>query len=143
MELQQSNFAQFADSWWDKNGAMRMLHSMHETRMLFIKERIKNRFNNFKDFKSIMKNKVLVISDILKGRGDLSAEWLLVTKFVGSKKTYKIKNINEVINFYSYGDVKLSPRKSLEIGRITMQRKGGTPDPTSLQFKFQPLKIFD
>ena len=62
MKLQQSNFDQFADSWWDKNGSMKILHSMHETRMLFIKERIKNRFNNFKDFKSIMKKKTILLT---------------------------------------------------------------------------------
>jgi len=41
------------------------------------------------------------------------------------------------------GEVLLSPRGSLKIGRITMQRKGGTPDPTSLQFKMNPLELFD
>lgn len=40
-------------------------------------------------------------------------------------------------------DVILSPRGSLKIGRITMQRKGGTPDPTSLQFKMNPLELFN
>ncbi len=36
--------------------------------------------------------------------------------------------------------VKMIPRGSLKIGRVTMQRKGGTPDPTSLQFKINPLE---
>jgi len=46
-------------------------------------------------------------------------------------------------NFYSQGEVGMSPRGSLKIGRVTMQRKGGTPDPTSLQFKINPLALFE
>lgn len=30
----------------------------------------------------------------------------------------------------------------LPIDKVTMQRKGGTPDPTSLQFKINPLELF-
>jgi len=37
----------------------------------------------------------------------------------------------------------MNPRASLKIGKITMQRKGGTPDPTSLQFKMNPLELFE
>lgn len=88
-------------------------------------------------------NKYLVVSDILKGRGMLSAEWFLVTKVNGNKITYCLKNINEVINFYAQGEVKLSTQSGLVISKLTAQRKGGTPDPTSLQFKIQPLAIFE
>ena len=90
------------------------------------------------------KNKILIISDILKGRGGLSADWMLITKQMknGDLK-YILKDINFVMNFYSQGDVKISPRGSLYIGRITMQRKGGTPDPTKLQFKISPNELFE
>lgn len=90
-------------------------------------------------------NKYLIVSDILKGRGGLCAEWLLVTqKDTNNEDTadWVLKDINSSINFYAQGDVTLSPRGSLKIGRITMQRKGGTPDPTSLQFKINPLELF-
>lgn len=70
------------------------------------------------------KNKILVVSDILKGRGGFAA------------------NINTAMNFFGQGDVRVSPNGSLYIGRITMQRKGGTPDPTKLQFKIKPCEIF-
>ncbi|MBC7328518.1 hypothetical protein H5T87_10490, partial [bacterium] len=40
------------------------------------------------------------------------------------------------------GEVGLSPKGSLYIGRITMQRKGGTPDSTKLQFKIKPCELF-
>ncbi|MCD4745427.1 MAG: hypothetical protein K8R58_03925 [Bacteroidales bacterium] len=46
------------------------------------------------------------------------------------------------MNFYGSGDVVISPRGSLHIGKITAQRKGGTPDPTKLQFKFKPCELF-
>ena len=91
-------------------------------------------------------HKYLIISDIIKGRGGLSAEWLLVTqKDIENQDTidWVLKDINTTINFYAQGDVMLSPRGSLKIGRITMQRKGGTPDPTSLQFKMNPLELFN
>lgn len=89
-------------------------------------------------------NKYLIVSDILKGRGMLSAEWFLVTKLSpdGSKQ-WLLKNINEVINFYAQGDVQLSKNGNLQIGQLTAQRKGGTPDPTSLQFKIKPLALFE
>lgn len=54
-----------------------------------------------------------------------------------------MNNIKKVINFYAQGEVKLSTKGGLVIGKLTAQRKGGTPDPTSLQFKIQPLAIFE
>ena len=33
-------FDTISSEWWDEDGPMKMLHSMHQTRMLFIKERI-------------------------------------------------------------------------------------------------------
>lgn len=90
-------------------------------------------------------NKILVVSDIIKGRGGLSAGWMLVTKLNKQEKTttWTLKNINTVMNFFGSDDVKISPRGSLHIGKITMQRKGGTPDPTKLQFKIKPCQLFN
>lgn len=100
-----------------------------------LKISIKNEFKN---------NKRLVISDILRGKGGLSAEWFLVTRKNNDNSIdWKLKDINNVCNFYSQGEVEISPRGSLKIGRVTMQRKGGTPDPTSLQFKINPLALFE
>ena len=89
-------------------------------------------------------NKILIINDVLRGRGGLTAEWMLVTKNKSNGQTdWILKDINTVCNFYSQGDVRLSPRKSLYIGRVSMQRKGGTPDPKSLQFNINPLELFN
>ncbi len=89
------------------------------------------------------KNRVLIISDILRGRGAFAAEWMLVSEYNGDEIRYIIKDINSVCNFFARGDIELSPRGSLKIGRVTMQRKGGAPDPTSLQFKINPLELFN
>ena len=89
-------------------------------------------------------NKYLVVSDILRGRGGFSADWFLVTRKNSAEEVdWILKDINFVCNFYCQGEVVISPRGSLKIGRVTMQRKGGTPDPTSLQFKINPLELFD
>ena len=80
----------------------------------------------------------------MKGRGGFAADWMLVTRY--NKKndttTWILKDINTAMNFFGQGDVRVSPRGSLYIGRITMQRKGGTPDPTKLQFKIKPCDLF-
>ncbi len=91
------------------------------------------------------RNKIIVVSDILKGRGCLSANWMLVTRFNKQENTatWILKNINTVINFFGSGEVSISPRGSLYISKITMQRKGGTPDPTKLQFKIKPCQLFE
>jgi len=90
------------------------------------------------------KNKILVVSDVIKGRGGFATDWMLVTRY--NKKndttTWILKDINTAMNFFGQGDVRVSPRGSLYIGRITMQRKGGTPDPMKLQFKIKPCDLF-
>ena len=89
-------------------------------------------------------NKILVVSDILKGRGGFAADWMLVTRYNKSNDatTWILKDINTAMNFFGQGNVRVSPRGSLYIGKITMQRKGGTPDPTKLQFKIKPCDLF-
>jgi len=97
-----------------------------------------------KIMKFFKENKIIVVSDILKGRGGLSANWMLVTKYNKNENTttWTLKDINTTMNFFGSGEVKISPRGSLHIGKITMQRKGGTPDPTKLQFKIKPCQLF-
>jgi hypothetical protein len=81
---------------------------------------------------------------VLKGKGGFSANWMLVTRYdkISDTTTWILKDINIAMNFFGQGPVMLSPRGSLYIGRITMQRKGGTPDPTKLQFKIKPCELF-
>ncbi|MBF0209008.1 MAG: type II restriction endonuclease [Oligoflexia bacterium] len=117
------------------------LSKIKDNRRLFLNEIPQKARDNIIFFFS--KNKLLVVTDILRGRGGLSAEWFLVTqKETDNSLSWILKDINTVCNFYAQGDVVVSPRGSLKIGRLTMQRKGGTPDPTSLQFKINPLELF-
>lgn len=88
-------------------------------------------------------NKSLIFNDILRGRGKLAAEWFLVTKIdINNEYSWILKNINEVVNFYMGGSIELTNQGGLKLGRLTAQRKGGTPDPTSLQFKINPNALF-
>jgi hypothetical protein len=111
-----------------------------DNRRMFLDEFSSNDIDKVLDF--FDKNRVLVINDILRGRGAYAADWMMVSLYDNNKIRYIIKDINSVCNFFARGDVKLSPKGSLKIGRVTMQRKGGTPDPTSLQFKINPLELF-
>lgn len=91
-------------------------------------------------------NKILVLSDILRGRGEFSAEWVFVAQRLPQNARWILKNINEVLQHYGSGDVMISPRGSLKIGRVTMQRKGGDngrPTANMLQFKIDPTQLFD
>ena len=63
-----------------------------------------------------------------------------------SKSGSSSQNINAVMNHYfDNGKVEISPRGSLKIGKITMQRKGGDggrETANMLQFKLDPAEIF-
>jgi 2-polyprenyl-6-hydroxyphenyl methylase/3-demethylubiquinone-9 3-methyltransferase len=68
--LKESIFDKISTEWWDKNGPMKMLHSMNETRMLFIKERIINKYQKLGSFKEILEKKLIL--DLGCGGGILS-----------------------------------------------------------------------
>jgi len=91
-------------------------------------------------------NKTLVVSDIIKGRGPFAAEWMLVALRSTTDVRWVLKSINEAMNVFSRGDIRLSPHGSLLIGSITMQRKGGDGGrhtANMLQFKINPVMLFD
>jgi hypothetical protein len=49
-----------------------------------------------------------------------------------------------VINFYGNGEVRITDKGNIKIGRITMQRKGGDAGRSTanmLQFKINPAEI--
>ena len=89
--------------------------------------------------------KILILNDILKGRGQFASEWFLVILKQELKDLqWILKPINEVINFYS-GEVRITEKGSLKIGKITIQRKGGDGGRESanmLQFKLNPCELF-
>lgn len=92
------------------------------------------------------KNKILVVSDVLKGRGKFSAGWMLVALVIGKNSKWSLRSINQVMNIFGDGPVVITSRGSLRIGRIGMQRKGGDNGRSSanmLQFKINPVLLFD
>ncbi|MCM1266189.1 MAG: hypothetical protein NC200_08330 [Candidatus Gastranaerophilales bacterium] len=91
-------------------------------------------------------NKTLILSDIIKGRGQFSAEWILVAQKISNNARWILVNINEALQHYATGDIKISPKGSLYIGKITVQRKGGDngrETANMLQFKLDPTQLFN
>ncbi|MEK7072743.1 MAG: type II restriction endonuclease, partial [Patescibacteria group bacterium] len=62
------------------------------------------------------KNKILIISDLLKGRGEFSADWVLVILKVNGVSSWVLKSINEAMNVFGQGDIRITPQGSLKIG---------------------------
>ncbi|SHO80323.1 hypothetical protein MNB_SV-15-649 [hydrothermal vent metagenome] len=93
-------------------------------------------------------NKILIVNDILKGRGKFSAQWMLV--ILRLKDRYNIdwalEPINKVLNHFGNGEIRITPRGSFKIGNITIQRKGGDNGRATanmLQFKINPAELID
>jgi hypothetical protein len=97
--------------------------------------------------KFLVSNKTLIISDILKGRGEFVAEWMLVILKIPNKEIkWSLKNINIILNYFGNGDIEITSRGSFKIGKVTMQRKGGDAGRKTanmLQFKVNPCEIFN
>lgn len=90
------------------------------------------------------KNQILILNDILKGRGKFAAEWFLVIQRLENQLKYKILAINEAITFFS-GEVMINNKGNLKLGKIGIQRKGGDNGRKSammLQFKLNPCEVF-
>lgn len=90
-------------------------------------------------------NKTLIISDLLKWRWHFSAEWILVIKKVEGNYDWVILPMNKVMNFYWNWPVTLSPRGSIKIWNITVQRKwwdNWRETANMLQFKMDPTLLF-
>ena len=95
----------------------------------------------------LTKNKLLIVTDIIKGRGQFAADWMLVTKYDTRKDetSWVLADINKAMSIFGEGEVKISPRGSISIGRITLQRKGGDGGRETgnmLQFKIKPCDLF-
>lgn len=99
-----------------------------------------------KILKFFRKNKILIVNDILKGRGKFAAEWMLVALKSSKNAKWILRPMNYVINFYGNEDVIITKKGCLRIGKITVQRKGGDGGRKTarmLQFKINPLLLFE
>ena len=91
-------------------------------------------------------NKSLIVSDILKDRGQFSAEWMLVAQKVEENSRWILKPMNFCLNHFGNGNFEITKQGNFKIGRITMQRKGGDnrrDTAKMLQFKINPAELFD
>ncbi|MEW6409081.1 MAG: type II restriction endonuclease [Nitrospirota bacterium] len=119
---------------------------LRDKRRVYLNEmpdRLRNKIIDF--FKA---NKILIVCDILKGRGGLSADWILVTRYEedNDTTTWMLTDINTAMNFFGAGDIYITKKGVLHIGRITVQRKGGDagrPTSNMLQFKIKPCNLFN
>lgn len=118
-------------------------YGLRDRRRMFFDEMNKDDQRKIVEF--FTKNKILVVSDILKGRGKFSAGWMLVALIVNNKNRWVLKSINYAMNVFAEGEVRITPHGSLKIGKIGMQRKGGDagrPTSNMLQFKINPVELF-
>lgn len=89
---------------------------------------------------------MLIILDIVKGRGKFAAEWILIAQKYEDIFRWISKPINIAINHYSEGKVEITNKGNLKLRRIGMQRKGGdTGRETAnmLRFKVEQIELFN
>ena len=67
-------------------------------------------------------NQILIVSDILRGRGKFTAGWMMVALKSEKQSQWVLKTINETMNVFGEGEVVITSQGSLKIGKITMQR---------------------
>ncbi len=117
---------------------------LKDRRRMFFDEMSESDQKKIVDF--FVQNKILIISDILKGSDEFSVDWMLVVlKKKNQNPEWCLKHINHVLNVFGGGDVRITNKGSLKIGKITMQRKGGDGGRETakmLQFKINPLELF-
>jgi len=116
---------------------------LRDPRRMFFDEMNENDQRKVVEF--FAKNKILIVSDILKGRGKFSAGWMLVVLITNNESRWVLKSINHAMNVFADGEVRITPQGSLKIGKIGMQRKGGDagrPTSNMLQFKINPVELF-
>jgi len=94
----------------------------------------------------ITNHKMIIISDILKGRGKFASEWMLVAQTIQTEQRWILKSMNYCLNFFGNGAVVITKKGSINVGRIGVQRKGGDGGRASanqLQFKINPSLLFE
>ncbi len=87
-------------------------------------------------------NKIMILTDILKGTDKFAAGWMLI--YLKSRKIWSFLPMSIVMNYYAEGEVRITKQGNLSIGRVGMQRKGGDGGRESakmLQFKINPASI--
>lgn len=116
---------------------------LRDQRRMFLSEMSEDDRNKVVSF--FEENKILIVSDLLKGRGEFSADWVIVILKLNGESLWTLKSINEAMNVFGSGEIRITDKGSLKIGKITMQRKGGDNGRKTaqmLQFKINPVELF-
>ena len=116
----------------------------HDLRRMFLYEFAEPDKQQLLDY--FRENRMLIVSDILKGRGRMAAEWMLVAQKIKTNTRWVLKPMNVAMNYYAGDGVKMSRQGSIALGRITVQRKGGDggrDTANMLQFKINPAELFN
>ena len=118
--------------------------NLRDPRRMFLDEMSES--DQDKLIKFFNENKFLIVSDLLKGRGEFSADWTLVILKLKGENRWVLKSINHVMNVFGAGNIRITKEGSLKIGKIGMQRKGGDGGRDTakmLQFKINPVELFE
>jgi RNA ligase (TIGR02306 family) len=75
---------------------------LKDRRRMFFDEMIEKDKNKIVNF--FIKNKILIVSDILKGRGKFSAGWILVALIITKESRWVLKSINHAMNIFADGE---------------------------------------
>ncbi len=115
------------------------------SKRMYVDEFTKEEQTELKSF--FQKHFVMIISDVIRGRGRFAAEWTLVINKYEDTYRWKLLAVNEAISIYAGNCmVTFTSNGNIKLGLITLQRKGGDGGKDSanmLQFKVNPLKLFD
>lgn len=115
-----------------------------DDRRMFADEFTIQEKNNIMEW--LNENKILIVSDILKGRGEFAAEWILVAQKLDIQARWVLKPMNFCLNYFGKGPIEITKKGNFKIGNITMQRKGGDGGRDTakmLQFKINPTELFN
>lgn len=89
-------------------------------------------------------NKGMIVNDIFIGRTDQAARWIIVMQ--PSERRTVILPINRAISYLTNGQFEITSQGGFHCGHVAMQRKGGDngkPTANMMQFKINPLKLFN
>lgn len=116
---------------------------LSKERRTFVNRQPQQTRNAIKQFFKLNKEKIL--KDIFIADEDI--KFFIVIKREASRVYYYVVPTKDVLDVYGSGEVTITPRGSLQIGKVVIQRKGGdhrTPfgwvdrSASQLQFKIRP-----
>ena len=114
-----------------------------KTRRIFINQMNYQTRETIKEF--FRANKAEILKDVFIN--DENIEFFIVVKREGDTAHYYVVPTKDMVDIYSTGDVIITPRGSLQIGKVVLQRKGGDHRTnggwvdvvaSQLQFKIKP-----